>query len=238
MGFRFRRSIGLGKFLRLNVGKRSIGASVGVPGLRMGIGPRGPRLSAGLPGTGMSWNTSLAGSGGQSSKSGCGGCLLAMLGLFAFSAFFAGMSKSLGPEDAGKVMAVLLVAGLVLWIFVARGRKRALREAREAAIADAEQQRILAEQHAEAQKQQRWNYLTGRFGQDIAQKIWAGQLWVGQTAEMLTESLGAPLERDEKISRQKVMHVYKYRPLPGHNRWGLRVELEDGTVCGWDAKEV
>jgi hypothetical protein len=55
MGFRFRKSIRLGKILRINLSKSGIGTSVGVPGYRVGIGPRGKRTTVSLPGTGLSY---------------------------------------------------------------------------------------------------------------------------------------------------------------------------------------
>lgn len=55
MGFRFRKSIRVGKILRINLSKSGIGASVGVPGYRVGIGPRGKRTTISLPGTGLSY---------------------------------------------------------------------------------------------------------------------------------------------------------------------------------------
>lgn len=63
MGFRFQRSIGLGKFLRLNISKSGIGISAGIPGLRISTGPRGAFFSAGLPGTGLSYRKKLSSSG-------------------------------------------------------------------------------------------------------------------------------------------------------------------------------
>jgi tetratricopeptide (TPR) repeat protein len=59
MGFRFQRSIGLGKFLRLNISKSGIGFSAGIPGLRISTGPSGAYFSAGLPGTGLSYRKKL-----------------------------------------------------------------------------------------------------------------------------------------------------------------------------------
>lgn len=50
MGFRFGKSIRLGKIFRLNISKSGIGGSVGLGGLRVGTGPRGQRLSVDLPG--------------------------------------------------------------------------------------------------------------------------------------------------------------------------------------------
>lgn len=47
--WRFRKSAGV----RLNVGKRGVGVSVGGGGMRVGVGPRGVYTSAGIPGTGL-----------------------------------------------------------------------------------------------------------------------------------------------------------------------------------------
>jgi tetratricopeptide (TPR) repeat protein len=60
MGFRFQRSIGLGKFLRLNISKSGLGISAGIPGLRLSTGPRGTFFTAGLPGTGLSFRKKLS----------------------------------------------------------------------------------------------------------------------------------------------------------------------------------
>jgi tetratricopeptide (TPR) repeat protein len=59
MGFRFHRSIGLGKFLRLNISKSGIGISVGIPGLRVSKGPSGTYLNVDLPGKGLSYRKKL-----------------------------------------------------------------------------------------------------------------------------------------------------------------------------------
>jgi Protein of unknown function (DUF4236) len=55
MSFRFHRSMKLFPGVRLNFGKRGIGISAGVPGLRVGVDSRGKGYtSAGIPGTGLS----------------------------------------------------------------------------------------------------------------------------------------------------------------------------------------
>jgi len=53
MGWRMRKSIRLGKGVRLNVSKRGLGISGGVKGLRVGVGSRGAYSSVGIPGTGL-----------------------------------------------------------------------------------------------------------------------------------------------------------------------------------------
>ncbi|MCA1635667.1 MAG: DUF4236 domain-containing protein [Acidobacteria bacterium] len=55
MGFRFSKSIQLGKFIRLNISRAGIGGSIGIGPLRLGTGPRGTRLTADLPGAGTSY---------------------------------------------------------------------------------------------------------------------------------------------------------------------------------------
>jgi len=55
MGFRFRKSLNAGPF-RLNLGKRGVGYSVGVPGCRVSTSADGRRyLVLSVPGTGISW---------------------------------------------------------------------------------------------------------------------------------------------------------------------------------------
>lgn len=53
MGLNFRKIINLGGGFRINLSKRGIGASAGVPGFRFGLGPKGKRLQISIPGTGI-----------------------------------------------------------------------------------------------------------------------------------------------------------------------------------------
>lgn len=54
MGFRFYKSVGLGKGLRLNLSKTGVGVSAGVPGLRYSVHSSGRSTrTAGIPGTGL-----------------------------------------------------------------------------------------------------------------------------------------------------------------------------------------
>lgn len=62
MGFRFRKSVKIGKGVRLNVGKRSAGVSFG--GRRGGVSINsrsGARARVSIPGTGISYSTKLGG---------------------------------------------------------------------------------------------------------------------------------------------------------------------------------
>lgn len=50
---RFRKSISLGKGMRINLSKSGIGMSAGTKGFRVGVGPKGTYRSVGIPGTGL-----------------------------------------------------------------------------------------------------------------------------------------------------------------------------------------
>lgn len=56
MGFRFRQTLRLGRFLRINLSKGGASASVGRPGATLNIGPKGSKVTVGAPGSGMSYD--------------------------------------------------------------------------------------------------------------------------------------------------------------------------------------
>lgn len=69
MGMRYRKSIGLGKGVRLNVGKGSLGISAGVKGAHVSVNSkRGVTTSVGAPGTGVSYSKTTG--WGSKSKAG------------------------------------------------------------------------------------------------------------------------------------------------------------------------
>ena len=101
--------------------------------------------------------------------------------------------------------------------------------------AAAEQARIEAERARIQAEQARLAALTGKFGPENAARVMRGEIWQGQTAEMLVEALGKPADIDEKVLKTKTRHIYKYRPM-GANRYRLRITLENGLVVGWEDK--
>jgi hypothetical protein len=126
----------------------------------------------------------------------------------------------------------------------AQWRERQAREERErqAALAMAEQERLAAvaareaaERARAAEQQRRIDDLTARYGAEVAEKIIAGSIWVGQTAQMLVEALGRPADVEEKVMKTKTKRVYKYQHQ-GANRYGLRVTMDNDVVVGWDQK--
>ena len=70
---------------------------------------------------------------------------------------------------------------------------------------------------------------------DIAERILNKQVWVGESAEQLRDSMGDPLDIDEKVLKTKRKEVWKY-VRKGVNRYGLKFTVENGFVVGWDEK--
>jgi hypothetical protein len=261
MGFRLRRSIRLGKFLRLNLGAKSASVSVGVRGARVNLGSHGPRFTAGIPGTGVSYTTPLGGeskfdapgnnlsadAGSGAFRTGCG-CLL-MIGALA------GVGAITGVIDQGNAGVAAAVAGILLCAVVgaAMGRQRAKAREVERRL-EAERQLRLQAQREEAERQsqldeygrrkfeearsadqRRWNELCARYGQENAERIWDRTLWVGCSDEMLVEMLGKPIDIDERVLKTKISKTFKYEQR-GKNRFALRIFVENGAVTGWDDK--
>jgi hypothetical protein len=74
--------------------------------------------------------------------------------------------------------------------------------------------------------------LVAKYGEEVADRIIARQVWQGMTDEQLTESWGAPVDVGREITRTKVKETWKYGQT-GKNRFRQRVSLEDGIVVGW-----
>lgn len=71
--------------------------------------------------------------------------------------------------------------------------------------------------------------------EDLVDALLNETFWQGQTAEQLRDSLGEPLDIDQKVLKTKVKEVWKYEQT-GKNRFGLKITLDDGVVVGWDQK--
>lgn len=69
----------------------------------------------------------------------------------------------------------------------------------------------------------------------LVDRLMAGEFWQGQTTRQLRDSLGDPLDVDEKVLKSKTKHTWKYQSI-GKNRYALKIFIEDGEVVGWDQK--
>lgn len=76
----------------------------------------------------------------------------------------------------------------------------------------------------------------GKYGDaEIVRRIMSHEFWQGQTTDQLLDSLGRPIEVDEKVFKTKTKHVWKYQQT-GKKRFALRITLENGEVVGWDQR--
>lgn len=83
---------------------------------------------------------------------------------------------------------------------------------------------------------QRRKHLIERYGNpEIADRIMKAQIWRGQTAEQLRESLGKPADIDQTVLKTKTKEVWKYQPT-GRRSYAVKVTLDDGVVVGWEDK--
>lgn len=86
------------------------------------------------------------------------------------------------------------------------------------------------------EKERRIELLTKYLGDiEAVDNIMNQRVWEGQTAEQLVDSLGRPVEVDEKVLKTKTKEIWKYNQT-GKGRFALRVTLENNEVTGWEKK--
>ena len=85
-------------------------------------------------------------------------------------------------------------------------------------------------------KKKRREALLLKYGDaELVERILARRIWQGQTGEQLLDSLGRPVDIDERVLKTKTKHTWKYNQT-AKNRFALRITLENGVVVGWDQK--
>ena len=78
--------------------------------------------------------------------------------------------------------------------------------------------------------------LLEKYGDEqLVEKLMQGMFWQGQPEEQLLDSLGTPLDIDQRVMKTKTKEVWKYDET-GKNRYALKITLENGEVVGWDQK--
>jgi len=71
--------------------------------------------------------------------------------------------------------------------------------------------------------------------EQLVEKLMDKQFWQGQSHEQLIDSLGEPLDIDQKVMKTKTKETWKYQET-GKNRYALKIVLENNEVVGWDKK--
>jgi len=96
------------------------------------------------------------------------------------------------------------------------------------------------EKQEEKERQERKELLISRFGEEDANKILYGDIWIDMTKEMLIESWGSPEDTKEDISRNKVKLRWYYgsrETRQGTTAYKHEVRLENDIVEGWKELE-
>jgi hypothetical protein len=121
-------------------------------------------------------------------------------------------STSLPSGEGGFV-----VAGIVVLLLVVFGlREAAKRRARK----------------------RRFDRLMAKYGDhSVVERIMAAKMWQGMTEEMLVDSWGYPVDRDQEVYKTRTTEVWKYKRT-GKNRYRSRVIVENSIVVGFKQKEV
>lgn len=179
MAWRFRKSISLGKGMRINLGKKSMGLSVGGKGFHMGINSkRGAYSSMGIPGTGL-YSINYAGTGSRSSgvfSSGAGisgGCVT-ILFVFLLLIFVPPIMTTLTPDQQRIAWIVLggIVGIYILIYFTPQNRvKRLIQKALKLNDKDNKERAIDVLKEAEKLQPKEWKikFLLGANLQDLGQ---------------------------------------------------------------------
>ena len=82
----------------------------------------------------------------------------------------------------------------------------------------------------------RREYLFNKYGDmDLVEKMMKEEIWQGATEEHIIDSIGKPLDIDQKVLKTKTKETWKYDQT-AKNRYALKVILENGVVVGWDKK--
>lgn len=69
-----------------------------------------------------------------------------------------------------------------------------------------------------------------RYDPVVAEKILKQEIWLGMTAEQLSDSAGTPGAVEETVTKRTKKEVWKY------DDFGMRVTLENGVVVSWKQK--
>jgi hypothetical protein len=72
--------------------------------------------------------------------------------------------------------------------------------------------------------------------QEIVDRILNGEYWKGQTVEQLEDALGPAHAVDRQVLKTKTKETWKYDEAK-RGQFSTRIEIENGKVIGWSAKE-
>lgn len=66
-------------------------------------------------------------------------------------------------------------------------------------------------------------------------KIMRHVIWQGMSADQVTDALGEPELKEQKVLKTKTVETWKYGQKT-RTRFKWRITIEDGVVTGWEEK--
>ena len=69
----------------------------------------------------------------------------------------------------------------------------------------------------------------------LSNKLMRKVIWQGQTQEQLMDSIGKPVDVDQKVLKTMEREIWKYQRT-GTNRYRMRITIENGIVVGWEKR--
>lgn len=118
---------------------------------------------------------------------------------------------------------ILVVIGIIAIAAIAQHKSQKEREGK-----------LLAEAHA-LLEERNTNIRNKYPDPEVHNKIINQEIWMGETKEMVIDSLGKPQDIDTKVTKTKTVEVIKYNRA-GANRYNTKITIENGLVAGWDVK--
>lgn len=92
------------------------------------------------------------------------------------------------------------------------------------------------ERERQAAREALWRELVATYPHDIAQRVFAGEVWQGASVAMVRKALGEPDHVEEKVLKTKTKVSFKYRDKSDQRRNRMVVHFEDGVCVGWEDK--
>ena len=105
--------------------------------------------------------------------------------------------------------------------------KKAAREERKRRDADRRLMELQLQKEQERREQARRDKLVKTYGKIVADKILAGEIWIGMSDSLAKESLGSPTEINRRVSAYGVSEQWVYRTLD------MYLYFENGTLTSW-----
>jgi len=157
---------------------------------------------------------------------------ITIITLGILGSIFTQVNMQVGGLFGGLAWIVLLQP----FIFPTKKQKQARRDRWAERRRKAKEYQQQQEREKEEERKTKIESLASKYDESTAIKIVDGKKWIGMTDAMLIDSLGRPLTRKEKVSKNITKRSFYYqskKTAEGKTRYKLKVDLENTKVVGW-----